>query len=103
MATSPQALRWLNPARTVSLVEGRARFSETRAGWTAGGGVEWMFAQNWSAKVEYLHYDLGTGNFSWAALGAPTSTFFSGVVYQTETTSVHFRGDIVRAGLNYKF
>jgi outer membrane immunogenic protein len=67
---------------------GTGSFSETRAGWTAGGGVEWMFAQNWSAKVEYLHYDLRTGNFSWAALGAPTSTFFSGVVYQTETTSV---------------
>jgi outer membrane immunogenic protein len=82
---------------------GAGSFSETRAGWTAGGGVEWMFARNWSAKLEYLHYDLGTGSFNWAALGTPTSTFFSGVVYQTEATSVHFRGDIVRAGLNYKF
>ena len=82
---------------------GAGSFSETRAGWTAGGGIEWMFVQNWTAKVEYLHYDLGTGSFSWTALGTPTSPFFSGVVYQTETTSVHFRGDIVRAGLNYKF
>jgi hypothetical protein len=45
----------------------------------------------------------GTGSFGWAASGVPTSTFFSGLVYQTVTTSVHFRGDVVRAGLNHKF
>jgi hypothetical protein len=30
--------------------------SNTKVGWTAGGGVEWMFLPNWSAKVEYLYY-----------------------------------------------
>ena len=34
--------------------------SDTRVGWTAGGGVEWMFLPNWSAKLEYLYYDLGS-------------------------------------------
>ena len=29
-----------------------------RLGWTAGGGVEWAFRQNWSAKLEYLYTDL---------------------------------------------
>jgi outer membrane immunogenic protein len=29
-----------------------------RIGWTAGGGVEWAFQQNWSAKIEYLYTDL---------------------------------------------
>jgi outer membrane immunogenic protein len=29
-----------------------------RIGWTAGGGVEWAFRSNWSAKVEYLYTDL---------------------------------------------
>src|SRR5881227_1548146 len=33
--------------------------SQTRAGWTVGGGVEWAFWQNWSAKVEYDFYDFG--------------------------------------------
>ena len=28
-------------------------------GWTAGGGLEWMFFKNWSTHVEYLYYDLG--------------------------------------------
>jgi outer membrane immunogenic protein len=31
-------------------------------GWTAGAGVEWSFAPNWSTKFEYLHYGLGTAN-----------------------------------------
>jgi outer membrane immunogenic protein len=32
--------------------------NKMRIGWTAGGGVEWAFRQNWSAKVEYLYTDL---------------------------------------------
>jgi outer membrane immunogenic protein len=32
------------------------------SGWTAGAGVEWSFAPNWSTKFEYLHYGLGTVN-----------------------------------------
>lgn len=33
--------------------------SDTRWGWTAGAGVEYMFAANWSAKLEYNYIDLG--------------------------------------------
>src|SRR5215471_9147618 len=32
------------------------------SGWSAGAGVEWSFAPNWSTKFEYLHYGLGTAN-----------------------------------------
>ncbi|MCP3399759.1 outer membrane protein [Bradyrhizobium sp. CCGB20] len=32
----------------------------TRTGWTAGAGVEWAFAQHWSANVEYNYHDFGT-------------------------------------------
>jgi outer membrane immunogenic protein len=32
------------------------------SGWTAGVGVEWSFAPNWSTKFEYLHYGLGAPN-----------------------------------------
>ena len=28
-------------------------FSNNRTGWTAGGGVEWMFAPHWSVFAEY--------------------------------------------------
>jgi outer membrane immunogenic protein len=33
---------------------------DNRFGWTAGGGVEWAFAQVWSARLEYDYYGLGT-------------------------------------------
>jgi outer membrane immunogenic protein len=69
-------------------------FAQLVTGWTAGGGVEWMFTQSWSAKLEYLHYDLGTTSFTWQA------TDNRGGVYQNETTSIHNQGNIVRVGLN---
>jgi outer membrane immunogenic protein len=78
---------------------GAGSLSDTRIGWTAGAGVEWMFAKNWSAKLEYLHYDLGTGSFVWAA----TSDLFNIPVYQTNVSSVRFDGDLVRAGVNLHF
>jgi outer membrane immunogenic protein len=60
----------------------------TNVGWTIGAGVEFALAQNWTAKVEYLHYDLG--DFTCTTC-APTST------------TVDFKADVVRAGLNYRF
>jgi len=61
---------------------------ETKAGWTAGGGVEYGFTRNWSAKAEYLHIDLGTATFMGAASG-------------TNTLKTPITEDILRAGLNY--
>ena len=34
-----------------------------RSGWSAGAGIEWAVAPNWSTKLEYLHYGLGSTNF----------------------------------------
>jgi outer membrane immunogenic protein len=28
-------------------------------GWSAGGGIEWMFGGGWSAKAEYAYFDFG--------------------------------------------
>ena len=33
--------------------------SLTRTGWTAGTGVDWALAPNWSATLEYNYYDFG--------------------------------------------
>jgi outer membrane immunogenic protein len=77
-------------------------FSDTRVGWTAGGGVEWLFLPNWSVKAEYLYYDLGSVTFGLSALqnfNTAGTLFTSGA--PVSTTS--FRGNIVRAGLNYHF
>jgi outer membrane immunogenic protein len=78
--------------------------SKMRGGWTLGGGLEWMFAPNWTAKGEYLYYDLGSVSYgSQIAEGftvaAPAPYYF---VNDARSTT-RFNGDIVRAGLNYHF
>ena len=58
-----------------------------RLGWTAGAGIEFPLAPNWSAKAEYLVSDFGRGS----------ATFFTG--------AQRFDSDLflqsVRVGLNY--
>ncbi|MGA8170744.1 MAG: outer membrane beta-barrel protein [Methylocystis sp.] len=85
-----------------SPVFGGSTYSDTRVGWTAGGGLEWMFHPNWSAKIEYLYYDLGTltTNPGVALVTTPTGVAFGAVAQQA---SAQFNGHIVRAGLNYHF
>jgi outer membrane immunogenic protein len=79
---------------------GAGSLSNTRIGGTFGAGLEWMFAQRWSVKGEYLFYDLGTTNFSYVAT---SGFFFPSTAYQTVSNSVHFQGNIARVGVNYHF
>lgn len=37
---------------------------DTRTGWTVGAGVEWAFAPNWSARLEYDYYGFGNRTVS---------------------------------------
>ncbi len=84
--------------------------NNTRAGWTAGGGLEWLFLPNWSLKVEYLYYSLGSVTFNNGLLSdvvtppgsvvVPTGGIFHSIA--TESTT-RFNGNIVRAGINYHF
>ncbi len=37
-----------------------AAASEDRFGWTVGAGIEWLFARDWSLKLEYDYYGFGT-------------------------------------------
>jgi outer membrane immunogenic protein len=73
--------------------------SDTRAGWTLGGGLEWMFAPRWTVKAEYLHYDLGTETLNQTLVLNSSVGFISANIQSAS----HYRGDIVRAGLNYRF
>jgi outer membrane immunogenic protein len=70
--------------------------SQTRVGWTAGGGVEWMFARQWTAKAEYLYMDLGGS--------AVTSRDTTGI-FPASTLTYQFAHcyNIARIGLNYHF
>jgi outer membrane immunogenic protein len=68
-----------------------------QVGWTAGGGVEVAFSENWTAKVEYLYVGLGT-------ISCPVSTICSLVnPAGVSSESVSLNENVVRAGLNYKF
>ncbi len=80
-------------------------FSDTRVGWTAGGGLEWMFWPNWSAKVEYLYYDLGDVVYSAGVLATGGNILFPGSIAAAvvSQSSTRFNGNIVRAGVNYHF
>jgi outer membrane immunogenic protein len=64
--------------------------SATQTGWTAGAGIEWAFAPNWTGKVEYLYVDLGNLTCLTASCGGTTTT-------------VSFTENIIRAGINFKF
>ncbi len=69
--------------------------SSTQIGWTAGGGVEFAFTPNLTAKVEYLYVDLGS-----QSCGAANCYSVSGI---GPATTVTLTENVVRAGINYKF
>jgi outer membrane immunogenic protein len=69
-------------------------FSNNNTGWVAGGGVEWAFAPNWTAKVEYDY--VGLNNYS---LTVPTGFTLAGDVFSTSNRNVQ----ILTVGINYLF
>jgi outer membrane immunogenic protein len=70
--------------------------STTRVGWTAGGGIEWMFLPKWSVKVEYLYADLGPST----NISVNPNPLFP---LATISNSHRLTENIARVGLNYKF
>jgi len=58
-------------------------------GWTVGGGMEFALTDRWSAKAEYMHYELGKFGFAPASAG--------------ESAEAATEGDTVRVGVNYHF
>lgn len=83
-ATSAAGARWTG------------KTDSTKVGWTIGAGAEYAFTNNITGKAEFLYYDLGTSNASLAAANAAAA----GV---TPVTHVENRGQLLRAGVNYKF
>jgi outer membrane immunogenic protein len=77
--------------------------NNTRVGWTAGGGVEWMFLPNWSLKAEYLYYDLGSVSYNLSPLVDISTVTGTALSTAFPRSSTRFNGNIVRAGLNYHF
>jgi outer membrane immunogenic protein len=68
--------------------------NKTRAGWTVGGGVEHMFARNWTAKIEALYADFGSWTTAHTQGSGTVGIYRSRFEHQVVT---------VRGGLNYKW
>jgi outer membrane immunogenic protein len=68
------------------------------AGWTAGGGVEYAFTDNWTAKVEYLY-----ASFQGANCNSGSCSVGNAFVPGLAPATVNFHENVVRAGINYKF
>ena len=98
---TPQSLLYVTGGLAVGSFEHTApvilpTFSNwtTEIGWTVGGGLEAMFAQNWSAKIEYLYVAFGS------QVACPAASLCgAGTVINAD----YFRTHVVRGGLNYKF
>ena len=89
------------PASYEFLAANNSGFSNTRVGWTVGGGVEWLFCPNWSVKLEYLYYDLGNANYP---VGITTDRNFGDILLVSNTrASTRFDGNVARVGVNYHF
>ncbi|WP_188611219.1 outer membrane protein [Chelatococcus reniformis] len=69
----------------------------TATGWTVGGGLEYAFTDNITAKVEGLYVSLDRGNSDVYLPGAALATSY----YSNGSKNNEF--GVVRVGLNYKF
>ena len=59
--------------------------TRTELGWTGGVGLEYGFAPNWSARVEYLYLDLGSRGFT------------------LTNANNGLQANLIRFGINYHF
>jgi len=86
-------------------LDGQPRQTNFQVGWTAGAGLEWAFADNWTAKVEYLFVDLGTGpcNHGYSCgYDAPSAVLPPpGPVSANDV--VKLNENLIRFGVNFKF
>ncbi|MET0294661.1 MAG: outer membrane beta-barrel protein [Phenylobacterium sp.] len=67
---------------------------ETKTGWAAGVGGEYMFMPNWALRAEWMYVDLGTVRASAATTSGPAAVF---------TSEADARGNLWRLGVDYKF
>lgn len=94
-------LKYAHTYRTVgiSISTEAASVSETKAGWTAGGGLEFALDRNWTLNAEYLFADFGD-------VKAPR-TRVQNSLFGPLSTVVDSKADltisIARVEINYKF
>jgi outer membrane immunogenic protein len=68
----------------------------TSSGWTAGAGLEWAFAGNWSVRVEYDF--IGLSNQSFTVPSTPRTRYAGDAITFNDRTI-----QMITGGINYKF
>jgi outer membrane immunogenic protein len=80
---------WANRKDSVSVTGlGSVSDSQTHAGFTIGGGLEYLFTPNWSAKGEYMYTSLGGKTYN-----------LGGDLFDSGTIDFH----TIKVGVNYHF
>jgi outer membrane immunogenic protein len=72
-------------------------------GWAAGVGVEYLFNDAISVKLEYLHVDLLTVGCPSGFLCSADNSEPQNISRTIQSGSVSFTENLIRAGVNYKF
>jgi outer membrane immunogenic protein len=88
------------PAGSAAFTGGTASFSNSPTGWTAGGGVEWAFLPNWTARLEYLFVDFPNVSTTYTTIAAiPPGPAGASTTHITSSTGAN----VLRLGVNYLF
>ena len=70
--------------------------SDTRSGFTAGGGIEFGMTENLSARLEYDYLNFGTKTYTFANLNTAPAALVLPVAIRSSTS-------LITIGLNYRF
>jgi outer membrane immunogenic protein len=76
--------------------------NSSRFGWVVGGGIEYAFTENWTAKAEFDYMDFGTNNVNTFLIASERVGLLAGVSLPYNF-SVRETKSIIKAGLNFKF
>ena len=97
-ATGANAFTDANDFGPGTVSTGAASASQTKFGWTVGGGGEWLIDAHWSLGIEYLFLDFGAVSAT-AIVNQPAFAVAQSVL----TTSSDLTAHDVRVGLNYRY
>jgi outer membrane immunogenic protein len=91
---------WLHPRQPRHQSDNASVTASTNrnSGWLVGAGIEWAFAPNWSAKVEYNYLGLDDRTFIVPA-GTVTPLFLAGDTFTQSNRNIQ----MVKVGINYLF
>ena len=92
--TVTSAVAAANPGVSYGPYASGGGYSATRAGWTAGAGVEFLLTRNVTVGAEYRHTDIGASDRTFGSTG-PNGVY--------ESARLGYRDDAVLGRINIKF